>query len=276
MAMSEYRMPPKPPEMAVLSGDASENSQRLFGSSLRRANSWPKKSTQPAAKIDPLCVTLTKSWPERELGCMSWLILLFFTWSSGCRNATALNLGISTAYRTASVRAAATTTARSSSRACSADAAEALVEGGLDILDETPGGASCAGLSARSVKTWTRPAGGGAIESCMVATDSLCAPACVSDRMLVLVLGGWSPGPLDALRWAMRDQEVDFLEPPLHMPPAGIRWCCTWEAVLLACCIWFVLVLVTGGGALPLVQRCALLLACMLALPAAVVLLVCG
>ena len=110
----------------------------------------------------------------------------------------------------------------------------------------------------------------------MVATDSLCAPACVSDRTLVLILGGWSPGPLDALRWAMRDQEVDFLEPPLHMPPAGIRWCCTWEAVLLACCIWFVLVLVTGGGALPLVQRCALLLACMLALPAAVVLLVCG
>ena len=110
----------------------------------------------------------------------------------------------------------------------------------------------------------------------MAATDSLCAPACVSDRTLVLVLGGWSPGPLDALRWAMRDQEVDFLEPPLHMPPAGVRWCCTWEALLLACCIWCALFLLTGGGALPLVPRCALLLACVLALPAAVVLLVRG
>ena len=129
-------MPPKPPEMAVLSGDASENSPRLFGSSLRRANSWPKKSTQPAAKMDPLCVALTKSWPDSELRCRSWLILLVFTWSSGCRNATALNLGISTAYRTAKVRAAATITARSSSRDCTDEAAKALVEGGLDILDD--------------------------------------------------------------------------------------------------------------------------------------------
>ena len=112
--------------------------------------------------------------------------------------------------------------------------------------------------------------------SCMAATDSLCAPACVSDRTLVLVLGGWSPGPLDALRRAMRGHEVDFLEPPLHMPPAGIRWCCTWEAVLLACCIWLALFLLTRGGSLPLVQRGALLLASVLALPAAVVLLVRG
>ena len=110
----------------------------------------------------------------------------------------------------------------------------------------------------------------------MAATDSLCAPACVSDRTLVLVLGGWSPGPLDALRRAMRGHEVDFLEPPLHMPPAGIRWCCTWEAVLLACCIWLALFLLTRGGSLPLVQRGALLLASVLALPAAVVLLVRG
>lgn len=92
----------------------------------------------------------------------------------------------------------------------------------------------------------------------------------------MLVLGGWSPGPLDPLRWAVRDQEVDFVEPPLHMPPAGIRWCCTWEAVLLACCIWLALFLLTGGGALPLVQRCVLLLGLVLALPAAVVLLVRG
>ena len=110
----------------------------------------------------------------------------------------------------------------------------------------------------------------------MAATDSLCAPVCVSDRTLVLVLGGWSPGPLDALRRAMRGHEVDFLEPPLHMPPAGIRWCCTWEAVLLACCLWLALFLLTRGGSLPLVQRGALLLASVLALPAAVVLLVRG
>jgi hypothetical protein len=74
----------------------------------------------------------------------------------------------------------------------------------------------------------------------------------------------------------MRDHKVDFIEPPLHMPPAGIRWCCTWEAVLLACCIWLALFLLTRGGSLPLVQRGALLLASVLALPAAVVLLVRG
>ena len=60
------------------------------------------------------------------------------------------------------------------------------------------------------------------------------------------------------------------------MPPAGIRWCCTWEAVLLACCIWLALFLLTRGGSLPLVQRGAPLLASVLALPAAVVLLARG
>ena len=62
----------------------------------------------------------------------------------------------------------------------------------------------------------------------------------------VLVLGGWSPGPLDALRWAVRDKAVEFHEPPMHMPPAGCRWCCTWEAALLGALVYLCISLVAG------------------------------
>ena len=88
-------------------------------------------------------------------------------------------------------------------------------------------------------------------------------------RLRVLILGGWSPGPLDSLRWAVRDECIDFFEPAMHMPPAGFRWCLTWEAVLLAMCAW---VLIGVAPGLPLLQRCAFVLACVSALPVAVVL----
>lgn len=42
-------------------------------------------------------------------------------------------------------------------------------------------------------------------------------------RGKVLVLGGWSPGPLEILANEFRD--VDFFEPTIPMPPSGIRWC---------------------------------------------------
>lgn len=60
----------------------------------------------------------------------------------------------------------------------------------------------------------------------------------------VLILGGWSPGPLQMLRHAWDPSTVIFYEPPLHMPPSGCRWCATWEAALLLCwcavvfCFW--------------------------------------
>eukprot|EP00927_Polykrikos_kofoidii_P079854 TRINITY_DN76690_c0_g1_i1.p1 TRINITY_DN76690_c0_g1~~TRINITY_DN76690_c0_g1_i1.p1 ORF type:complete len:307 (+),score=35.94 TRINITY_DN76690_c0_g1_i1:96-923(+) len=40
----------------------------------------------------------------------------------------------------------------------------------------------------------------------------------------VLVLGGWSPGPLDVLRTTFSG-DVDFEEPSIPMPPSGCRWC---------------------------------------------------
>ena len=43
----------------------------------------------------------------------------------------------------------------------------------------------------------------------------------------VLVMGGWSPGPLDVLRARM--DRVEFLEPTIPMPPSG----CHWEAIAL-------------------------------------------
>lgn len=55
----------------------------------------------------------------------------------------------------------------------------------------------------------------------------------------VLVLGGWSPGPLPFLRHEFSDRCV-FFEPAMHMPPAGARWCCTWEAALLAIDIFLI------------------------------------
>mmetsp|Transcript_42422 Transcript_42422/g.139415 ORF Transcript_42422/g.139415 Transcript_42422/m.139415 type:complete len:269 (+) Transcript_42422:85-891(+) len=86
----------------------------------------------------------------------------------------------------------------------------------------------------------------------------------------VLVLGGWSGGPLDYLRrrWS---GECTFVEPPLHMPPQGARWCFTWEAALLAgaaCLPWAVsaagcgaaAALVTGAAVLCLAPRLVALL----------------
>ena len=57
------------------------------------------------------------------------------------------------------------------------------------------------------------------------------------DRVRVLVLGGWSPGPLDALRRTFRSECV-FFEPTLQMPPAGFAWLCMWETALLAVCFF--------------------------------------
>mmetsp|Transcript_30631 Transcript_30631/g.68829 ORF Transcript_30631/g.68829 Transcript_30631/m.68829 type:complete len:253 (+) Transcript_30631:55-813(+) len=50
-------------------------------------------------------------------------------------------------------------------------------------------------------------------------------------RRRVLVLSGWSPGPLDVLR--SRCPDVDFLEPSIPMPPAGCRWCLNPFCLLL-------------------------------------------
>jgi hypothetical protein len=65
----------------------------------------------------------------------------------------------------------------------------------------------------------------------MPRTDSDVAP------VRVLILGGWSPGPLDYIQERF-SATCTFVEPALHMPPHGVRWCCTWEAALLAVVAW--------------------------------------
>jgi hypothetical protein len=51
-------------------------------------------------------------------------------------------------------------------------------------------------------------------------------------RARVLFLSGWSDGPLDALRERFADR-CEFIDVRLHMPPSGVLWLLTWEAVLI-------------------------------------------
>ena len=51
----------------------------------------------------------------------------------------------------------------------------------------------------------------------------------------MLILGGWSPGPLPQLAHTFR-REANFIDitSSLHTPPCGLAWCCNpWLAVLL-------------------------------------------
>lgn len=104
------------------------------------------------------------------------------------------------------------------------------------------------------------------------------SPAAAADESVrVLILGGWSPGPIDALRWGMREQNtVRFYEPSLPMPPVGVRWLCAWEAALLTGCAWVTLLLLNGAGEMLSWVRFMLLLGCVAALPLSIVLLVRG
>lgn len=61
----------------------------------------------------------------------------------------------------------------------------------------------------------------------------------------VLVVGGWSPGPLDALRARM--DRVEFLEPTIPMPPSGCRWCLNPFCPLLLVVIFWLLPMVASG-----------------------------
>ena len=102
----------------------------------------------------------------------------------------------------------------------------------------------------------------------------------MSRRLNVLVLGGWSPGPLDALRWAVRNEPVDFHEPAMHMPPAGTRWCCTWQAALLGACVMIAVnamsLLGSSSPLQPLAAQLALLVGSAGAVVFAIMLLVRG
>jgi hypothetical protein len=52
------------------------------------------------------------------------------------------------------------------------------------------------------------------------------------ESITVLVLGGWSPGPLNLLKWRFRER-CTFVEPEIPMPPVGVSWCVDPFCVLL-------------------------------------------
>lgn len=105
------------------------------------------------------------------------------------------------------------------------------------------------------------------------------SPSPSDARIRVLILGGWSPGPLDTIRWVTRGDAIDFFEPPLHMPPAGCRWCCTWECLLICVCIYLTAGFSSGhmsASDWPAPLRILAVLGCILSIFLAVVLLVRG
>lgn len=59
----------------------------------------------------------------------------------------------------------------------------------------------------------------------------------------ILVLGGWSPGPLSYLKYHLaRNKNCVFIEPNIPMPPIGWSWWCDmsifFSLIMLACVIW--------------------------------------
>mmetsp|Transcript_4161 Transcript_4161/g.6499 ORF Transcript_4161/g.6499 Transcript_4161/m.6499 type:complete len:244 (-) Transcript_4161:278-1009(-) len=48
----------------------------------------------------------------------------------------------------------------------------------------------------------------------------------------ILVLGGWSPGPLNHLKYCLRRRCL-FLEPSIPMPPVGCLWLLDWTVLAI-------------------------------------------
>ena len=42
----------------------------------------------------------------------------------------------------------------------------------------------------------------------------------------ILILGGWSPGPLHHLKYYLKQKNCVVIEPNIPMPPMGCSWCC--------------------------------------------------
>ncbi|KAI2503531.1 hypothetical protein MHU86_10913 [Fragilaria crotonensis] len=51
----------------------------------------------------------------------------------------------------------------------------------------------------------------------------------------ILVLGGWSPGPLSVLKYHLaRSKKCVFIEPNIPMPPMGCSWLCDWSMLVFS------------------------------------------
>ena len=59
-----------------------------------------------------------------------------------------------------------------------------------------------------------------------------------SDELAVLILSGWSDGPLPALEHSLRQRGLRCVRVPLPMPPCGVYWCANPFLLLLAGVVW--------------------------------------
>ena len=58
------------------------------------------------------------------------------------------------------------------------------------------------------------------------------------DELVVLILSGWSDGPLPALEHSLRQRGLRCVRVPLPMPPCGVYWCANPFLLLLAGVVW--------------------------------------
>ena len=58
------------------------------------------------------------------------------------------------------------------------------------------------------------------------------------DELAVLILSGWSDGPLPALEHSLRQRGLRCVRVPVPMPPCGVYWCANPFLLLLAGVVW--------------------------------------
>ena len=61
------------------------------------------------------------------------------------------------------------------------------------------------------------------------------------DELAVLILSGWSDGPLPALEHSLRQRGIRCVRVPLPMPPCGVYWCANPFLLLLAGVVWLMI-----------------------------------
>ena len=61
------------------------------------------------------------------------------------------------------------------------------------------------------------------------------------DELAVLILSGWSDGPLPALEHSLRQRGLRCVRVPLPMPPCGVYWCANPFLLLLAGVVWLMI-----------------------------------
>ena len=62
-----------------------------------------------------------------------------------------------------------------------------------------------------------------------------------SDELAVLILSGWSDGPLPALEHSLRQRGLRCVRVPLPMPPCGVYWCANPFLLLLTGVVWLMI-----------------------------------